>query len=79
MSTTTHGNPDQMSYPKQPDVRHTNRYCALLERDVRVVLVKPLNDSWQFVKCLDKEKTCAGHRCPVSEHDRHQLYTPLWT
>ena len=68
-----------MSYPKQPDVQYTSRYCALLGRDVRVVLVKPPSGGWQFVKCLDKEKRCAGHQCPVSKDDRHQFFAPLWT
>ena len=67
-----------MPYPKQPDVQYTNRYCALLRREVRVVLVKQPNGNWQFVKCLDKEKTCTGHQCPVNEDSRHQPCDSLW-
>ncbi len=63
---------------KQPDVQYISRYCALLGREVEVVLVKQPNSSWQFMKCLGKEKACTGHQCPVSEGSCHQPYDLLW-
>jgi len=67
-----------MANNKPPGVQYATRYCALLKREVRVVLVKQPNDSWQFVKCLDKEKACLGQRCLFSRDDRQQSYDPVW-
>lgn len=69
-----------MPNPKPPEVQHTMRYCALLQREVRVVLMRQSDGSWQFVRCLDKEQVCQcqGHHCPVSTGERQQPYDFRW-
>lgn len=69
---------DEIARP--PDVQYMMRYCALLQREVRVVLMRQPDGSWQFVRCLDKEKACRcrGHRCPVSAEDSLRPYDSPW-
>lgn len=69
-----------MPYAKPPEVQHTMRYCALLRREVRVVLMRQSDGSWQFIRCLDKEKACqcSGQQCPVRADERQQPYEFRW-
>ncbi|MDP3723598.1 MAG: hypothetical protein Q8R91_08900 [Candidatus Omnitrophota bacterium] len=69
-----------MPYSKQPDVQYTMRYCALLKREVRVVLMQQPDGGGRFVRCLDEEKACrcGGHRCPVSADERQWPYHFRW-
>lgn len=69
-----------MPYSKPPEVQHTVRYCALLQREVRVVLMRQSDGSWQFIRCLDQEKAChcSGQQCPVRAGERQRPYGFSW-
>ena len=67
-----------MSAAFQSDVRYASRYCAFLKREVRVVLTKRPDGSWQFVTCLDKEKLCAGQHCVFHEDDHQRSDDTVW-
>lgn len=69
-----------MPYAEPPEVQHTMRYCALLQREVRVVLMRQSDGSRQFIRYLDQEKACQcrGQQCPVRAGERQQPYEFWW-
>lgn len=68
-----------MPYTKPPEVQHTTRYCALLQCEVRVVLMWQSDGRRQFIRCLDQEKACqCNGQCPVSAGERQRPFGFSW-
>ena len=50
----------------QMGARFSTRYCAVLDRDVQVVLIQQSDGTWELVRCLDKNRECLKRaHCPL--------------
>lgn len=57
-------------------IAYATRYCALLERNVEVLLIRRPDGAWVPTRCIEKQKCCAGHTCPIRMH-KHEAEEPL--
>ncbi len=67
-----------MASSKPPGVRYATRYCALLKRDVEVVLTKQVDEGWVLTACGEKDRQCAGHECPLRLSDGQASLETFW-
>lgn len=55
-----------MENVRRTGVIFSTRHCAVLDREVRVVLHQQPDGTWMPVRCLDKSQACLKHaRCPI--------------
>ena len=59
-------------------VQYVTRYCALLRRDVEVVLIRRADGGWAPGRCLEKGKQCTGHECPLRMQDERWPFDVTW-
>ena len=67
-----------MTNDKPLDVRYATRYCALLKQDVEVLLTKRADGSWMLAHCVEKNKQCAGHKCPLHFFNGQSSLKAIW-
>jgi len=67
-----------MADHKQSDVRYITRYCALLQREVEVVLIPRADGSWVLIRCHEKNKRCDGHECPLRPQSGPLHFEETW-
>lgn len=67
-----------MDHGKRTGVQFSTRYCAMLDREVRVVLVQQPDGTWQVTRCLDKDRVCFGRgHCPLVTRESWAMDTLL--
>ena len=67
-----------MAQDHLPPIRYVTRYCALLKRDVAVVLIQNRDGSWVLGRCSEKGKACTGHQCPFRMQDQRVSLDAAW-
>ncbi len=67
-----------MANDKPPRARYATRYCALLKRDVDVVLIQRADGRWALTHCREKSKSCDGQECPPRRQGEDLLGVMMW-
>lgn len=63
---------------EQRAVGYATRYCAVLQRDVEVVVLRQPDKTWAPVRCTEKQRRCDGRECPICMRDARRATKSSW-
>ncbi len=63
---------------RKTGIGYATRYCALLEREVEVMLIRRPDGAWVPTQCTEKQKRCEGHTCPIKMHEAKLPHELSW-
>ena len=71
-------NPSAEGLEMGAPIAYATRYCALLQRDVEVILIRQPDGTWVPARCVEKQKRCVGHTCPIRMHEAQASLRSSW-